>query len=570
MAYNEAYRNTDDLQCVDLNWSNQLEMFKIAFDADDLVIRYLDEENEEVGLNNQQDYEYAIQLAGAKGFINLVFKDKSGKTLSKRKFFINKEDTDLKTNKIQIKQDVMPVNRDEWLVTYLDKFKHDILNEMETKITEIVLNHSKNDRQHNALELMSESCELRSDRTFEENVSNLLKMLIEVRYVDRPLKKAYLEEELELTGAFQAEFVTDINIPDGTKCLPNHKFQKQWLIKNTGKLAWSNPTNPDTQFPAQLFCTGGNISTLSKSDERVNIAYTKCDDQIQVSVNLVAPSEPGEFYTEWALVCKGFQFGPRLWCAIEVIESESSSEHRFCEEDDDDFVVVPDCLDLTKKWKPDFDLLVANDENLANDLENSYIEVSDRLTQTLGDLADNYNYIENVNVVQEANMVQENKKNDVPDLIHLTNEEPIVVKNEYVLPEDNSPTNCSKFDMIKKSFANLKGPSNIGDTQVDFSQIANPLPQAASNILPIINNLPIRRSLNNSVTTITNAIGSLGSVYQSSNTQDQTEKNMHALISMGFANRTLNGRLLSKYSGDMDKVLEKLLESSDNDWHEHR
>ncbi len=26
MAYKEAYSDTDDLQCVDLNWSNQLEM----------------------------------------------------------------------------------------------------------------------------------------------------------------------------------------------------------------------------------------------------------------------------------------------------------------------------------------------------------------------------------------------------------------------------------------------------------------------------------------------------------------------------------------------------------------
>ncbi len=26
MAYKEAYSDTDDFQCVDLNWSNQLEM----------------------------------------------------------------------------------------------------------------------------------------------------------------------------------------------------------------------------------------------------------------------------------------------------------------------------------------------------------------------------------------------------------------------------------------------------------------------------------------------------------------------------------------------------------------
>ncbi len=87
---------------------------------------------------------------------------------------------------------------------------------------------------------------------------------------------------------------------------------------------------------------------------------------------------------------------------------------------------------------------------------------------------------------------------------------------------------------------------------MDFASIQNPLPETATSVLR--SNLPMT-SINNSVTQITNAIGSLGSlgsVYQTS--VDLSEKNMATLISMGFANRTLNSRLLIKHNNNMDKV----------------
>ena len=40
----------------------------------------------------------------------------------------------------------------------------------------------------------------------------------------------------------------------------------------------------------------------------------------------------------------------------------------------------------------------------------------------------------------------------------------------------------------------------------------------------------------------------------------QVESPMEKLISMGFANRTLNDRLLKKYNHDMEKVIKDLIE----------
>jgi len=64
---------------------------------------------------------------------------------------------------------------------------------------------------------------------------------------------------------------------------------------------------------------------------------------------------------------------------------------------------------------------------------------------------------------------------------------------------------------------------------LDFASIQNPLPETATSVLR--SNLPMT-SINNSV----------------------TQKNMATLISMGFANRTLNSRLLIKHNNNMDKV----------------
>jgi len=37
--------------------------FKIAFEVEDLVVKYVDDENDEIGLNNQKDFEHAVQVS---------------------------------------------------------------------------------------------------------------------------------------------------------------------------------------------------------------------------------------------------------------------------------------------------------------------------------------------------------------------------------------------------------------------------------------------------------------------------------------------------------------------------
>jgi hypothetical protein len=181
-----------------------------------------------------------------------------------------------------------------------------------------------------------------------------------------------------------AEFIKDQNMPDGTKCDPNVKFQKTWLIKNVGKLNWT-----DDKFPVKLVCIAGNIMPEGNVD-CVNVMETRLNQTASVSVELIAPPVEGTYFSEWVLCCHGFTFGPHIWCTIEVTSgadanhssdnnSNNEEENRFIEsvvgqkkhhhltsppsprshhlsgfgvEDlDDEFVVIPDCFDLDKKWK---------------------------------------------------------------------------------------------------------------------------------------------------------------------------------------------------------------------------
>jgi hypothetical protein len=293
----------------------------------------------------------------------------------------------------------LPNEKQNWLINYLEQLKKDIVEQMETKIKDLVLNQStivlnsneappavssplikeisNNDTSFILTNLSDD------DENFEEKIKKLLQILSEAKLAERNIKVAFIDEELQLTGALNALFVKDLTMPDGTKTLPGIKFQKKWLIKNTGKLAWNTES-----FPVRLVCIAGNITA---QNEFVNVEKTEQDCSTTVSVELTAPLIPGEYFSEWVLVCEQFQFGPRIWASIEVVSDLNESNpmlsdtlnftksSSLSDDLDDEFVVVPDCFDLNKNWKSN----KCNDEALNqtnNDLDLSY-SINDSLKQ---------------------------------------------------------------------------------------------------------------------------------------------------------------------------------------------
>ena len=73
-------------------------------------------------------------------------------------------------------------------------------------------------------------------------------------------------------------------MPDGTKFEPNILFTKCWLVKNCGKLNWS-------ENKIELVNTAGDIECKFKRIFLDNQVDT--DETVNIQVDLVSPSKAG-------------------------------------------------------------------------------------------------------------------------------------------------------------------------------------------------------------------------------------------------------------------------------------
>ena len=421
------------------DWETQLAIYQAIYSTEDVQVYYLDDENDEIKINNQDDLDYAYQIAASStnNVLKLILRNSRSEIISKPKLTIdqkalrakktkpsvstsNMSTSPLSENFLKLEQDsinssftlmsaefnkalpalIQPtinscsssssskldaqtnttenINQqspqelktelEKMISSHLSVFKQNLFSEIDSKIKSIVKSSNN---------FLIDSVDVQESE-LESQVEKLFDMICDAKASGRSIKCAFLEEELHSLGAFWAEFVKDCNMPDGTKCLPNTKFQKEWLIKNNGKLNWD-----EKQFPVKLICIGG---TIVNSQPFVHVSTTRVNETTSISVDLVAPEYPGSYFSEWVLSCNGFQFGPRVWCSIQVVASDlnntsasvvlndesdkcqndmpksqadfdlnvnqaSSSVQSDNEDDEEEFVVVPDCFDLNKKWK---------------------------------------------------------------------------------------------------------------------------------------------------------------------------------------------------------------------------
>ncbi|MBI3162463.1 MAG: hypothetical protein HYZ23_08130 [Chloroflexi bacterium] len=90
-----------------------------------------------------------------------------------------------------------------------------------------------------------------------------------------------------------AQFVTDVTIPDGTLMTSGQAFVKKWRVKNIGSCAW-------TGF-SLVFDSGDSMGgPASKPISTVNPGQ-----EIDLEVNLTAPSTPGTYRGYWRIVTNG-------------------------------------------------------------------------------------------------------------------------------------------------------------------------------------------------------------------------------------------------------------------------
>jgi len=113
----------------------------------------------------------------------------------------------------------------------------------------------------------------------------------------------------QASGCDNAAFAGDVTIPDGTQFAPETAFTKTWRMSNTGSCAW-------TTGYSVVFVNGdgmGGVSPQSLTSE------TAPGSSREISVNLVAPKNPGTYTGYWQLRNPaGNVFGHQFYVQIVV------------------------------------------------------------------------------------------------------------------------------------------------------------------------------------------------------------------------------------------------------------
>jgi hypothetical protein len=106
-----------------------------------------------------------------------------------------------------------------------------------------------------------------------------------------------------------ALYVADVTVPDKTWFDPGKKFTKTWLVQNNGTCDWN------TSYKL-VFVDGTDMA----GKETYLPLAVPVGKQVEVSVNLAAPTSPGDYYGRWRLKNDKEQaFGAILTVVIKVI-----------------------------------------------------------------------------------------------------------------------------------------------------------------------------------------------------------------------------------------------------------
>lgn len=108
--------------------------------------------------------------------------------------------------------------------------------------------------------------------------------------------------------AFDATYIRDVTIPDGTPINPGASFEKVWELINDGCQDWPSGTQ-------LVFVSGEHMG----GPDSVEVAPTARNATVQIRVPLTGPSTPGNYRGYWQLRTPGgLLFGPEIYLDITV------------------------------------------------------------------------------------------------------------------------------------------------------------------------------------------------------------------------------------------------------------
>ncbi len=117
-------------------------------------------------------------------------------------------------------------------------------------------------------------------------------------------------EEVETDPTLRAGFVADVTVPDNTRFEQGEAFVKTWRLRNAGTVDWPE----DTVF---VFTGGAELS----ADKEIEVGVVESGENVDLSVDMVAPEEDGTFRSTWELRAGGRSIqGGGVYTQIQVGE----------------------------------------------------------------------------------------------------------------------------------------------------------------------------------------------------------------------------------------------------------
>jgi hypothetical protein len=131
---------------------------------------------------------------------------------------------------------------------------------------------------------------------------------------DKPAKcqKRGCEQKRE---SHAADFVQDVNLPDGAVVLPG-PVTKQWQLKNTGSVKWPEG--------AKMIFLRGNRELLGEIEE-FSVPLAEPNQTVEVACPILVPQKPGQYSAFFQLANKDRDvFGHRFW--VELVVNEETKQ----------------------------------------------------------------------------------------------------------------------------------------------------------------------------------------------------------------------------------------------------
>jgi len=135
------------------------------------------------------------------------------------------------------------------------------------------------------------------------------------------LPAAALPSQVSAAVCYQAQFVADVTIPDGSNFQPNATFKKTWRLRNIGTCVWNNAT--------MFFDHGDQLGATTSVPVQSGIAPGQTVD---VSVDMTAPNTPKHYIGYWMFKSEqgtifgiGAQANKAWWVEINVVGTSTTN-----------------------------------------------------------------------------------------------------------------------------------------------------------------------------------------------------------------------------------------------------